>query len=68
LNLKQITELASISDSIKCRRDVWESDMYVVVEVAGERMRISLGFQGPYEVTAKDREASDWKMLSIDPN
>lgn len=42
--------------------------MYVVVEVAGERMRISLGFQGPYEVTAKDREASDWKMLSIDPN
>jgi hypothetical protein len=62
LTLEQMIEPSDLSDSIKCRRNGWEKDIYVLVEV-GQNIRFSFGFQGPDVITAEDKAASDWEIL-----
>jgi hypothetical protein len=64
LTLKQLIDLSDLSDSIKCRRAIWEKDMYIVLDAGvGEHMRLSLGFAGPFQVTAEDKKSTDWEAL-----
>jgi hypothetical protein len=63
VTLLEMSKLKSLQDGAKARRDTWARDSYVLIEFGNGPARISLGFQGPYEVTEEDTIASDWEFI-----